>query len=98
MPLYIFGCSQGHRSERLVPAGTERSACVECGEDSPRVYGYSMGITQPEVDTRGMFRRFQEASQEMEHRGHQGPSLWHVAKQRAKAIERANENPYRRVW
>jgi hypothetical protein len=99
VPLYVFGCSQGHRTEQIVPLGTETSACALCDEQGcGRVYQYSMAITQPEADVRGMFRRFQEASSEMEHRGETSPHLWQAAKQRAQAEARAGENPIRRPW
>jgi len=98
MPIYIYGCTQGHRTERLVPVGTERSACEVCGESGGRVYQYSMAITQPEVDTRGMFRRFNEAGQEFAHRGVDTSGVWQAAKRLADAHMKAGELPARRQW
>lgn len=93
MPLYLYGCGDGHRSEALRPVGTESIPCPECGAPTRRVYGYSLALTQPEPDTRGMFRRFSEASQELEHRGYRGPNLWQRAKRRAEAMVEAGEHP-----
>ena len=98
MAIYVFGCQQGHRTERLVPLGTERAACETCGESCGRVYQYSMAITQPEVDTRGMFRRFDEASQELAHKGIDTSGAWHASKALAAAHLKAGEHPARRQW
>lgn len=110
MPLYVYGCSQGHRTEWIRPVGTSDADCGTCEErHCPRVYQYSVAITQPEVDTRGLFRRFQEASSEMDYAagrveaatGQQveSPRLWQHAKARAAAMSRAGENPVaRRQW
>lgn len=108
MPIYVFGCSQGHRSEVIRPVGTTENACPHCGEVCGRVYGYSMALTQPETDTRNLFRRFQEASSEIDYRAGQvesrtgqdvqNPNLWRAAKARAAAMTRAGENEARKTW
>lgn len=100
MPLYVFECPEHGRVERLRPVGTQLSGCDQCTILMPRVYGYSVAITQAEPDTRGMFRRFSEASAERDHQGVGGPSLWQAAKHRAEAISRAGEIPAatRRTW
>ena len=108
MPLYVFGCAKVHRTEHLRPVGTTHAECDICGEQAPRVYGYAMALTQPELDTRGMFRRFTEASAEYDDRAGrieastgrtvQTPNLWQYAKARAAAEVRAGENPVRRPW
>lgn len=100
MPLYDVECPAGHRREVLWPAGTESDACPEDGQATRRVYGYRAAIAVgPDPDTRGMFRRFMEASQELDHGGYDGPSLWRAGKQRAAAMIEAGENPVReRGW
>jgi hypothetical protein len=96
VPLYVFGCSQGHRTEQIVPLGTETSACALCDEQGcGRVYQYSMAITQPEVDLRGMTRRFIEAQGEIatayERHGLEMPNLAGAGRQRADALRRSGE-------
>ena len=100
MPLYVFACSQGHRTEELVRGSVPDVKCWVCGEAMARVYGYSMALTQPEPDTRGIFRRFLEASEERAESGVAGPNLWQAAKGRAGAMIEAGEVPAsaRRVW
>lgn len=109
MPIYIYGCSQGHRSERIVPVGTATMACTTCDEqDCGRVYSYTVAITRPEADTRGMFRRYQEASAEMNHTAERieantgspvsPPNVWKTARARAQAMTAAGENTARRTW
>lgn len=96
MPIYRYECPAEHRSEELVPVDTASIACPECGLATHRIYGYSMAITQPEPDTRGMFRRYQEASSELERRSPELPSLWQPSKARAQAIQAAGESAVRR--
>ena len=97
MPLYDFRCEQGHVTEAIRPVLTTYNQCPECGMCAERIYSNPATFTYPEADTRGMFRRFQEASAE---RPEGGPNLWGAAKQRAAAIERAGETPTatRRPW
>lgn len=97
MPLYVFECPHcKRRHERLRRLGdTEPSYCVEDQAEMPRVYGYSVAIGQPEPDRRGMFRRFQEASVDLEAQGVSTAGLWDSARRKAQAIVAAGENPYR---
>ncbi len=97
MPLYVFECSEHGRVERLCPAGQAKAVCAHCALLMPRVYGYSVAITQPEPDTRGMFRRFTEASAELDHKGVDGSSLWKQAQRTAGAMIAAGENPHERT-
>lgn len=105
MPLYVYECPNHGRFEDLSPVALDALVCGDCDERMPRVYGYSMAITQPEVDVRGMFRRFTEATAETDHAATrierstgqpvESPRLWQAAKARAQAIMAAGENPYR---
>jgi len=100
MPLRDVLCDQDHRSEVLVPATAETFICPECGGSAKRVYGgyQAASVHAKADDMRGMFRRFNEASQELEHRGYGGPSPWSYSKHRAKSIDNAGENTTRRQW
>ena len=93
MPLFDYRCENNHRQERLVPAGLETTACVECGAPAVKVYGYKIVQISPDVDTRGMFRRYVEASEEMEYRDYNGPSLWKASKNLVRESNRVGENP-----
>ena len=95
MPLYIFECPEHGRVERLRPAGTALSGCDHCSYLMRRVYGYSMAITQPESDRRGMFRRFSEASADLAERGIDTSGAWEQSKRRANAMIAAGESPVR---
>lgn len=104
MPLYDFRDADGHVTEALRPYGTMLIRC-RCGLPADRVeVNRGIGIVGPTTDTRGMFRRFQEASAEMDHAATrmeeqtgqpaETPNLWQVAKHRAVAMSTAGENPY----
>ncbi len=94
MPLYVFECPEHGRDERLVKAGTARASCPACTRLMPRVYGYALAITHPEVDTRGMFRRYQEASADLAAKGAEPAARWPEVRRRAQAMTAAGENPY----
>lgn len=104
MPLYDYRCEHGHTTEALRPVGVALVECRVCGAAAHRAPAHRIAITRPEVDTRGMFRRFVEAGSELEHaagrvEGQTGqpvetPGLWRQAKARADAIIAAGENPY----
>jgi putative FmdB family regulatory protein len=102
MPLYDFRCPIGHWSELVRTIDTESVCCPECGEPAIRQHGaHRVSHQEPEADTRGMFRRYREATQEMDHayskveastgQPVQAPDLWGIAKQRAKAMIAAGE-------
>lgn len=95
MPLYVFECHEHGRVERLCPVGQAESVCAHCALLMPKVYGYSVAITQPEPDTRGIFRRYQEASAELDHRGVDTSGAWKQAKRTAGAMIAAGESPVR---
>lgn len=93
MPLYDFRCEQGHVVEAIRPVLTTYNSCPTCGMMAERIYSNPATFAYPEPDTRGMFRRFQEASAE---RPEGSPPLWNAAKQRAIALSRAGEIPWRK--
>ena len=96
MPLYQFTCSHGHVNEALRPMSVTMIPCT-CGVPALRVAAYRVAITGPQVDSRNMYRRYDEASQEMAHvaerTGTESPhgGLWQAAKQRARAMVAAGE-------
>ncbi len=102
MPLYEFRCPSGHTSERVRPIDTADIACPECGDPAERSSGvYRVSVAQPEVDTRGMYRRFTEVTAEMDHSATRieqntgtsvaTPNLWVAAKAKAAAMIAARE-------
>ncbi len=63
-----------------------------CGLVAIREAANRVAITEPSADTRGMFRRFTEASHELAHTtGSESSNDWQRAKQRAQAITSAGE-------
>lgn len=80
-----------------------RFFCVECLEDTERQAAYRVAVTAPEADTRGMFRRYREATAEIDHavtkveqstgQAVQTPNYWRAAKQRAQSMIAAGEAP-----
>ena len=102
MPLYIFGCDQGHHAERVRPMGTETIDCPVCSKPARRSVLHTFHVVGPTVDTRGMFRRYQEASQEIDHSyskieesvGHpvQSPNYYKMGRRKAAALEAAGES------
>lgn len=104
MPLYDYRCADGHVSESLQPFTRTTRPCPTCGSVAQRLAAYRTAIvtTQP-VDSRGLFRRFSEASAEMEFTASRmeqssgervvTPNLWAAAKQQAQAMVSAGEAP-----
>lgn len=103
MPLYDFRCPGGHTTEALRPLGTATTACA-CGAVAERTgVNPGIGIVGPTTDTRGMYRRFREASAEIDyaaarHTQQTGrpatvPNLWQAAKHEARARVAAGEAP-----
>jgi len=103
MPLYEYRDRFGHVTEAIRPFGVDQIPCVQCGSLAARVAANRVSFKAPDIDTRGMFRRFSEASAEIDHAASkveasigqavQTPDLWGAARQRAAAIERAGESP-----
>ena len=102
MPIFDFCCDGGHTSERLISAEIRTVVCG-CGRVASRNgVNRGIGIVGPTTDTRGMFRRFQEATADIDHaatrieaqtgRAVETPDFWGAAKARAAAITRAGEN------
>ena len=93
MPLVDYRCGIGHTTERVIFGAKPPSMpCPTCGRRAPRQWG-AVHIVAPEVDSRNMFRRFSEASAEIEHMGLPGPDLWRASKNLARAASRVGENP-----
>jgi hypothetical protein len=105
VPLYDYGpCSNGHTTEALRRSEVVGIACPVCARMARRTgVNHGIGIVGPTTDTRGMFRRFTEASAEIDHtatryerdRGVPAPlpNLWQAAKQQAAARVAAGEAP-----
>ena len=102
MPLYDYICKDGHAAERLRSAACYEVMC-DCGHVAVRSAVNPVAIGQPLVDTRSMFRRFTEASQEIDHaataheqntgQAVQTPNLWKSSLKRAKQMVAAGEAP-----
>jgi len=102
MPLNDFRCACGLLTEAIRPSGTDSIACP-CGRDARRIPPTRFGITGPTTDLRGMYRRFTEATAEIDHAASkieastgqpvQTPDFWGQAKARADAMVSANESP-----
>lgn len=104
MPLYEFACGQ-HMTEVVRPVGTEFIVCPRCQHNAWRTHRPThFQVVGPTVDTRGMFRRYTEATQEWDHAvskveqsvGHEinTGNLWAEGKARAQAMHQAGE-PFR---
>ena len=94
MPLIDYRCDEGHVTERVIFGPRPGSIACPCGALAWRQWSM-VNIVPPEVDSRNMFRRFSEASAEMEHRGEAGPNLWTASKRLAQAAHRAGEIPWK---
>lgn len=92
MPLIDYRCDKGHVTERVIFGPRPGSIACPCGALAWRQWG-RVHVIPPEVDSRNMFRRFREATAEMEHRGERGPDLWTAAKTLAQSASRVGENP-----
>lgn len=95
MPLFDYRCEIGHTSELIRPGSVYRVPCDACGGPADRIISGHVAIVGPTTDTRGMYRRFTEASAELNHAGADtvAPSLWGAAKQQAAAMVQAGEAP-----
>ena len=94
MPLYDYRCSQGHVSESLQAMGVE-SICCACGLPAERQGAYRVAVVSPYVDSRGMYRRYVDATSEMAHTaektGTPMPSPYAAAKERVRAMVASGE-------
>lgn len=101
MPLYEYRCSDGHIHEALRSMDVSETPCA-CGRVALRVGANRVAITGPAEDSRGMYRRFSEASQELAYAAEkQGlPNVtthaWDAAKQRSRAMIAAGEATIRK--
>ena len=96
MPIYDYGCAQGHVTELVRPIGTAMIPCPTCGERAFKSEVHHFDVVAPTVDTRGMYRRFTEAVSEREDAYGRAeadlgqplprPDDWAVAKARAAAM------------
>lgn len=91
MPLYEYTCPTGHKLELVRPMGVETEQCP-CGQISVRGHVHRIVAHSPEVDLRGMYRRFNEASSELAHGGIDLP-LYQMAKAKAGAMAARGESP-----
>lgn len=101
MPLYTFRCVDGHVNDLVRPIGTEQVECPRCSLQAWRSRVNRIAIGKPEVDSRGLYRRFTEATAEIDHAATkieqstgtevQTPSLWKRAKAKVAAMDAAGE-------
>lgn len=103
MPLYDYRCPAGHVSEALASMDCTTIVCRRCDATAERLGAYRVAVTQPEVDVRGKFRRFQEATAELDAsartvesstgQGVTTPNYWTAARQRLTAMHARGEAP-----
>lgn len=103
MPLYDFACMHKHTTEALRGSEVYQISCSTCGRKATRQFSSRVAIIGPTTDTRGMFRRYQEASAELDHSATKyeslndatAPSLglWQQSREQAKAMTAAGESP-----
>ena len=103
MPIYDYRCSRKHVTEAFRAMSETWIVCPVCSGVADRVAANRVAITLPEVDTRGLYRRFAEASAEIDHATTQveqstgqavkTPNLWKHAQRRAQAMTAAGESP-----
>jgi hypothetical protein len=104
VPIFDYTCSAGHTAELLRPAQVVGVACPTCARMARRNgVNVGIGVVGPTTDTRGMYRRFTEASAEIDaaatrHERDHGqraalPNLWGIAKTEAAARVAAGEAP-----
>ncbi len=104
MPLYDYVCPFGHRTELIRPQTIMAVICPTCRTAATRGTVHRFAVTSPEADTRGMFRRYQEATHEIDYHAGQieasvghaipTPNYWAAAKARGKEMVKAGE-PFR---
>lgn len=103
MALYDYRCQNtGHIFESIQPMSRDRLFCIPCAEFAVRQAANRVAVTLPEIDMRGKFRRYEEATAEMDHAARKvestgqaasTPSYWTMAKQRAQAMIARGEAP-----
>lgn len=103
MPRYDYRCPSGHVTDTFRPMACSGIDCPVCGSTAERIISRGAAITRPETDTRGMFRRFTEATAEMGYKADRieqstgqtvtAPDFWHYSKERAQQMISAGEAP-----
>lgn len=100
MPIFDYRCVRGHLTEAIRSMDCSVIPCAVCQSPANRQATNRVAITTPEVDMRGMFRRYTDATQDLDYRASQReaqgepvttPPYWKLAKERARAITAAGE-------
>lgn len=74
MPVYTFSCAAGHVSDHRAGYGTTSVSCPSCGLTAAKESVYRIGFSgfartpASERDWSGDFKRYQEASNEIDYR------------------------------
>lgn len=103
MPIYAYPCAAcGLTTEAVRPLSCVEIACA-CGAVVRRSAANRVAVAAPAADTRGMFRRFTEATAEIGHAAERQeqttgqpapvPDFWGQAQRRAAAMVAAGEAP-----
>jgi len=103
MPIYDYRCNRDHLTESIQRMDCSVMPCAVCQSPAHRLAAYRVAITIPEIDMRGKYRRYTEATAESEHavqkveastgQAVQTPPLWQMAKQRAATMSARGETP-----
>ena len=89
MPNYTYRCNAGNETDRVRPLSAVTLECPVCAAPATRSAVNRIEVVGPTVDTRGMFRRYQEAAAELP--AAQTAGLYQAAKAKAAALTAAGE-------
>lgn len=103
MPIYDYRCPRGHVTEAIQSMDRFFIVCPVCESPADRQAANRVAVTLPEIDMRGKFRRYEEATAEMDYAARkveqstgqaaQTPSYWAMAKKRANDMIARGEAP-----
>lgn len=103
MAMHDYRCGNGHTDERLMAPAPAFVDCRFCGDKAERIAANRVAIGSPYVDTRGLYRRYVEASSEMDFAATrieqntgqrvETPNFWKSSSERAKQVIASGEAP-----
>lgn len=94
MPIYEYECGAcGHRFERLVTAGTERTGCPECGAEGAKRIWVSAPAPSPKLVVSGRQDRLMQAKRGVDRAPAKERWKARRRKQREKGINPGSSHP-----